>query len=157
MTKDEVRRLVQEYQTKELDEWEDEHIAGGFREDSDTFSLVLTDRLEDIRTQLANADYRKVRPTAEALLKDHRLTLATESHEFQRLCHGLLIAQDHVLRVELERLDGRWYRGRSLENSRATAGALRVPVEKEPVSIMVGEAVKLYFQHYDHRDARTNE
>lgn len=154
MTKEDVRRLVQEYQDKELDGWEDEHIAGGLRGDSDTYSLVLTDRLEDIGEQLADADYRKVTPIAEQLLKDHNRTLSTDSHEFHRLCHGLLVAQDHVLRVELERLEGRWYHGRVLD-----APSSRGLVEKasEPVSISLGEAVKLYFEHYDHRDKRTNE
>lgn len=152
MTKEDVRRLVQEYQDKELDGWEDEHIAGGFRGDSDTYSLVLTDRLENIGEQLADADYRKVTPIAEQLLKDHNRTLSTDSHEFHRLCHGLLVAQDHVLRVELERLEGRWYHGRVLD-----APSSRGLSEKEPISITVGEAIKLYFQHYNYRDQRTNE
>lgn len=152
MTKDDVRRLVQEYQDKELDAWEDDHIEGQFRDDDerDTISLVLTDRLEDVTLQLANADYTKITVTAEQLLTDHHRILPTDSPEFLRLCHSLLVAQQTVLKTELDRLDGRW---------RPVASApAQVPIaEPEPVSITVGEAVKLYFEHYNHRDKRTNE
>lgn len=154
MTKEDVRRLVQEYQDSELDAWEEDHINGQLSDDRDTISLVLTDRLEDIEGQLISADYKKVKPIAEQLLNDHQRTLSTDSPEFLRLCHSLLVAQQTVLMTELDRLEGRWYHGRVLD-----APSSRGLVEKasEPVSISLGEAVKLYFEHYDHRDKRTNE
>ncbi len=34
-----------------------------------------------------------------------------DSPELKRLCHSLLIAQQHVFQVELEWLEGRWTNG----------------------------------------------
>lgn len=155
MTKDDIRRLVQEYQDKELDDWEDGHIEGCFSgdDDNDALSSVLSNQLEETTLQLAYANYKPITSTAEQLLREHHVTLPTDSPEFHRLCHSLLVAQQTVLKTELDRLEGWWYHGPSL-NVPSSRG-LR---EKEPAASMtVGEAVEKYFQHYDHRDKRTNE
>jgi hypothetical protein len=99
MTKADIQRLAQEYLQKELDEWEDEHIAGSLHEERDTISSILADRLEDTEAQLAWTDYTKVSSTAESLLREHHQSLPTGSPEFRRLCHELLKAEQTVLRV----------------------------------------------------------
>lgn len=147
VTKADVNALVSRYLNRELDGWEEEHVNGRLAGDRDTVGSILADRLEDVTTQLVNADYRKVKRLAVSLLAETRLPgLTITSPDFPRLCHLLLRAQQRIYRTEIDRLEGTWTANGTVES---------MAVEEGPI-LPVSEAVKKYIQHYGHRDERTN-
>lgn len=148
MTRADIDRLVKGYLDRELDEWETYHIEGRLSKDNDEIGSVLADRLEEATVELAYADYSRIKETAETLLKENRKDLPATSPAFLRLCHSLLRAQQTILRTVIDRLDGQWDQA---------LPSLSLPSAEEIQDVIpIGEAVRLYFGHYSHRQAKTN-
>lgn len=116
---------------------------------------MLSDLLEQTTWHLTENNYSKISPVAEELLAEHKITLAKQSPAYQRLCRELLKAQQQVFKIEMERWEGRYW-GEGAYFQIARNGGLSSKVVDLSSSLSIEQAINLYFDHYQHRDKRTN-
>jgi integrase len=156
MTSKEIERLIDYYLTSTLHECEEERATRDVSDDErEAIALTLTDLLEKSQGELIAHDYRRISQTADDLLDTHKYTLEKNSEEYQRLCRGLLQAQQRVFRIESERWEGDY----SSFPVTGGNGAGRQSTDPLPLtrSKMISEGLKEYFHHYAHREQRTNQ
>ena len=98
----------------------------------------------------------------DKLLSGHGLTVPKTSPAYKKLCRSILAAQQQAFKIEMGRLDGDYTReaaaagnGGPLSSAGSAAGAMPYASVFAPTPTIV-EAVKLYLEHYSHRDKRTN-
>jgi hypothetical protein len=159
MTKEQIEALVQHYLTTTLDVFEDFRLEKGrvSDEESEGQWLVLSHLLDETVEQLNDHDYSKIGPIVDELLSTHNVTVAKTSPAYRKLCRSILAAQQQVFRIEMGRLDGDYTRGNgSAAGHPALGGAGVAPSSVFAPTLAVSEAIKQYFEHYTHRDKRTN-
>jgi integrase len=158
MKPEQIKRLVQHYVSSSLEEGEAARVNSSNVDDDarDNASMAITDMLEEAESQLIINDFRKIAAEADELLSSHKLTLLKASEGYRRLCRELLKAKQVVLKAELDRMDGKYWTPDAAEYS------VR-PVTHSPTDLsfeqprLFSEALRDYFQHYKHRDKRTNK
>ena len=161
MTKEQIEALVQHYLTTTLDVFEDFRLEKGrvCDEDLEGQWLVLSHLLDETVDQLTDHNYTKIGTIVDELLSAHGLAVPKTSPAYKKLCRSILAAQQQAFRIEMGRLDGDYTRGDggSLRAGQTgAAGATHYASIFAPTPTIT-EAVKQYFEHYTHRDKRTNE
>ncbi|MBS0167550.1 MAG: site-specific integrase [Nitrospira sp.] len=151
MTLEQIKRLVQTYIDEELEgqeAWRMSLKNGGDDDQKDTLDMVLTDRLAETTEHLQRNDYRMVSKKVDDLLQRHKRTVPKTSEAYHRLCRELLKAEQYILKRELDRHDGHYWK-------EFDQGTTREHPQPETVRL-ISEALEDYFKHYEHRDKRTN-
>lgn len=162
MTMEQINILVQHYLATSLEECEEGRLESNSGDDDerDAIGLVLSDLLEETTYHLMDNNFTKVSPIADELLAQHKVSLAKDSPSYRRLCRELLKAQQVVFKTEMERLEGRYWTSGYLDASGSPIhrqqGTPQNALGLTP-ALSVGEALKLYFEHYGHRLKQTNE
>lgn len=156
MTTKEIEGLIQHYLCSTLHECEEERATRTVSDDErEAIGLALTDLLEKSHGELITHDYRRISQTADDLLETHEYTLNKNSEEYQRLCRGLLQAQQRVFRIESERWDGDY------STSPFPARGIGTGQSADPLPLtrskLISEGLREYFEHYAHREQRTNQ
>jgi hypothetical protein len=147
MTTKEIEGLIQHYLSSTLHSCEEDRATRDVSdEEREAISLTLSDLLEQLQGELISHDYRRISQTADDLLDTHKYTLNKESEEYQRLCRGLLQAQQRVFRIESERWDGDY------SSSPFPTGATGTGQSADPLPLtrskLISEGLKEYFEHY---------
>lgn len=110
MDKSEIDRIIQAH-VAECDEAHERQLTEGFIGNADmheAISMVLTGLLEDNADDLATGQYRRVKKDAQELLAKHGKVLDPSSYEFKQFCRAYLIAEQHMLRRQHDRLQGNY-------------------------------------------------
>lgn len=107
MTPAQINKLVAEYVNADLEASEETSLTIS-RTDAqrEGASLGLTSALEDIQHELIDNDFKRVVEAAEELLSKHSLSVERDSLDWKRLCRGLLVGFQTVVRAELRALEG---------------------------------------------------
>lgn len=160
MTQEQIDALVQEYLSTTLDRCEQERIDRGrmSEEEQEATWLALSDLLDSTVMNLTDHDYRRISPTVDELLASHKLTLAKTSPAYKKLCRSVLVAQQRVVKMEMDRLSGNYLEEHPLH---PTSAVYSNQEPSRPHNVFastptIKEAVALYMEHYAHRDQRTN-
>lgn len=156
MTQEQIDALVQEYLSTTLDQCEEARIARGrvSEDDQEATWLALSDLLDSTVMNLTEHDYRKIAPTVDELLASHKLTLSKTSPAYTKLCRSVLVAQQRVVKIEMERLSGNYLDDQiaAVQPQRIQPGGHNIFAQ----ALTISDAAKLYMEHYAHRDQRTN-
>jgi hypothetical protein len=161
MTAKEIEGLIAHYLSSTLHRCEEDRATRDVSDDErEAISLALSDHLEQTHGWLIAREYRRISQYADELLETHKYTLNKESEEYQRLCRGLLQAQQHIFRIESERWDGDYSSSSPFPTATGGGGGgLSSTADPLPLthSKLISEGLTEYFQHYAHREQRTNQ
>lgn len=143
MTPEQIHKLVVEHVNADLTALEERSFAISRDDDDelDAASLALTEVLQDTECDLIANDFRRVVVTAEELLSKHNLCIERDSLDWKRLCRGLLVGFQTVLRAELRVLEGDYSVFSHLNSKKSETGERKTVGGSRPFS----EVSALYF------------
>lgn len=161
MTQEQIEALVQEYLSTTLEKCEEERIDRGRVSEAELEAtwLALSDLLDSTAMNLTEHDYRKIAPTVDELLSLHKLTLDKTSPAYKKLCRSVLVAQQRVVKMEMERLSGNYLEEgpQTTQHHKQSTSSGEASYNVFAATPTIKEAVALYMEHYAHRDTRTNK
>jgi integrase len=163
MKPEHIKALVHEYVTKALQDGEDERHERMLHDDErDSIVQALSDMLEETHETLLHAPrslkenfkghtwlLKQVRETADELLSSHRVTLAHDSPEYERLCAELLKAQQIVLKTEMERWEGNYHHQDTAAYSIHSYSSHNGHHAAFALGLSLSEMVQQYFKHHE--------
>jgi|TARA_B110000495_G_scaffold48827_1_gene40802 integrase len=109
MTPKQINQLIQRYTQQTIEEYEGHRLNSTLEvcgDQLEAISGVIVDKLEENCFQLLNNDFSKVSDKADSLLSEKNIQLDKKSNEYRKLCRELLIADQHIWKTELKRMDG---------------------------------------------------
>jgi integrase len=156
MTKEEARKLVTDYFTRNLEEAEDSRADGlgvlkdsedGEHGDSGTEGLEL--QLEGMREDLARGERRGIESVADAILEEAGVSLPKDSHDYRNLAREALKGAIEATQTELRRMKGDYRDIPLLSSGLSLAPPTAAPQAPSPPRVVLSAALAEYVKEYD--------